>query len=75
METKTTSAHLRGCTQKTIRVSSLWKLLGKKLNPKTIKDLQLHLAVRHGAVDEGTSLRDIVQRALGEYLERVRRED
>ncbi|MCH6544419.1 MAG: hypothetical protein IH796_00315 [Deltaproteobacteria bacterium] len=45
------------------------------MNPKTIKELQLHLAVRHGAVDEGTSLRDIVQRALGEYLERVRRED
>ncbi len=36
---------------------------------------ELHLAVRHGAVDEGTSLRDIVQRALGEYLERVCRED
>ncbi len=36
---------------------------------------ELHLAVRHRAVDEGTSLRDIVQRALGEYLERVRRED
>ncbi len=36
---------------------------------------ELHLAVRHRAVDEGTSLRDIVQRVLGEYLERVRRED
>ncbi len=36
---------------------------------------ELHLAVRHRAVDEGTSLRDIVQRGLGEYLERVRRED
>ncbi len=34
-----------------------------------------HDEVRHGAVDAGTSLRDIVQPALGEYLERVRRED
>jgi len=31
--------------------------------------------VRHGTVDEEASLRDIVQRALGEYLERVRGED
>ena len=26
---------------------------------------ELHLAVRHRAVDEGTSFRDIVQRAFG----------
>ncbi len=35
---------------------------------------ELHLQVRHRAVDEETSLRDIVQRALCLYLAECKRE-
>jgi len=34
----------------------------------------LYKAVRHQSVEEGVSLKDLVRRALSEYLERVLRE-